>query len=72
MKMSGTELIKEEGVNEVISEVSTSNNTIAKVAVAGVVIAAGVAVVLYVRKRRSSKANNETSEVEVSSKKSEK
>lgn len=63
--MSGNELINEigEGVEEVI-EVPTSNgSTIAKVAVVGTVVAAGVAVVMYVRKRRRAKAENETVEV---------
>lgn len=61
--MSGNELMNEsmEGAIEV-SEVTTSN-TIAKVAVAGVIVAAGVAVVLYIRKKR--KANAENPEVEV-------
>ena len=44
-----------EGTMELV-EVPSSSNTIAKVAIAGAVVAAGVAVVMYIRKKRKAKA----------------
>lgn len=58
--MSEKELINEEGAVETVAELATQNgNVIAKVAVAGVVVAAGVAVVLYIRKKRANKAQSD-------------
>ena len=53
--MSENEVLNNEGV-ETLSEVSNSNgNVLGKVVLAGVIIAAGVATVLYIKKRRSTK-----------------
>ena len=58
--MSEKELINEEGAVETVAELATQNgNVIAKVAVEGVVVAAGVAVVLYIRKKRANKAQSD-------------
>ena len=43
-----------EGTMDLV-EVPTTGNTLAKVAIAGAVVAAGVAVVMYVRKKRKTK-----------------
>lgn len=62
--MSKEELVKEIGEDVVeVAEIPISNgNTLAKVAVAGVVIAAGVGVVMYIRKRKARKAAEVTEE----------
>lgn len=60
--MSGNELINEVGegaVEEVMDVRPSFGSTLTKVAIAGVVVAAGVAVVMYVKKR---KANKEASD----------
>ena len=44
-----------EGTMDLV-EVPTTSNTLAKVAIAGAVIAAGVAVVMYIRKKRKANA----------------
>lgn len=44
-----------EGTMDLV-EVSTTGNTLAKVAIAGAVVAAGVAVVMYIRKKRKANA----------------
>lgn len=64
--MSENELLNNgEGVVEVVSEVGTSSNKLVKLAVVGAVVAATVGVVLYVKKRRSQKVeDNESIEVE--------
>lgn len=70
--MSEKDLMNEtmEGSME-LAEIPTTGNTIAKVAIAGAIIAAGVAVVLYIRKKRN--ANTEEAEVvEVQTKDSKK
>ena len=58
-----------EGTMELV-EVPTIGNTLAKVAIAGAVVAAGVAVVMYIRKKR--KANTVEEVVEVQTKNSSK
>ena len=55
-----------EGLAEV-GELNTSNNTLAKVAVAGAVVAVAVGVVMYIRKKRNSKTE-EVNEVAENSK----
>lgn len=60
--MSGNELIKEVGegaVEEVMDVRPSFGSTLTKVAIAGAVVAAGVAVVVYIKRR---KANKETSD----------
>ena len=58
--MSEKELINEEGAVETVAELATQNgNVIAKVAVEGVVVAAGVAVVLYIRKKRANELKDD-------------
>lgn len=52
-----------EGTMDLV-EVPTTGNTLAKVAIAGVVIAAGVAVVMYIRKKRKANAVEEVAEVQ--------
>ena len=53
--MSENEVLNNEGV-ETLSEVSYSNgNVLGKVVLTGVIIAAGVATVLYIKKRRAAK-----------------
>lgn len=76
--MSGNELINEvgEGVMEEVTDVRPSTGAVlAKVAVAGVIIAAGVGVVMYIKKRRANKVNSDETvllEEKANSKKSEK
>ena len=55
--MNEKEVINEtmEGAMELV-EVPTTGNTLAKVAIAGAVVAAGVAVVMYIRKKRKANA----------------
>lgn len=54
--MSENEVLNNEGV-ETLSEVSYSNgNVLGKVVLTGVIIAAGVATVLYIKKRRAAKS----------------
>ena len=70
--MSEKEVINEtmEGTMDLV-EVPTAGNTLAKVAIAGAVVAAGVAVVMYIRKKR--KTNTVEAEVvEVKTKNSNK
>ena len=52
-----------EGTMELV-EVPTTGNTLAKVAIAGAVVAAGVAVVMYIRKKRKANAVEEVAEVQ--------
>ena len=52
-----------EGTMDLV-EVPTTGNTLAKVAIAGAVIAAGVAVVMYIRKKRKANAVEEVAEVQ--------
>lgn len=59
-----------EGTMELV-EVPTAGNTLAKVAIAGAVVAAGVAVVMYIRKKRKANAV-EAEVVEVQTKNSSK
>jgi len=59
-----------EGTMDLV-EVPTTGNTLAKVAIAGAVVAAGVAVVMYVRKKRKTKTV-EAEIVEVKTKNSSK
>ena len=59
-----------EGTMDLV-EVSTTGNTLAKVAIAGAVVAAGVAVVMYIRKKRKANAV-EAEDVEVQTKNSSK
>ena len=70
--MSEKEAINEtmEGAMELV-EVPTTGNTLAKVAIAGAVVAAGVAVVMYIRKKRKANAV-EAEVVEVKTKNSNK
>ena len=70
--MSENEVINEtmEGSMELV-EVPTTGNTLAKVAIAGAVVAAGVAVVMYIRKKRKANAI-EAEVVEVKTKNSNK
>ena len=70
--MSEKEAINEtmEGTMELV-EVPTTGNTLAKVAIAGAVVAAGVAVVMYIRKKRKANAV-EAEVVEVKTKNSNK
>ena len=70
--MSENEVINEtmEGSMELV-EVPTTGNTLSKVAIAGAVVAAGVAVVMYIRKKRKSNAV-EAEVVEVKTKNSNK
>ena len=70
--MSENEVINEtmEGSMELV-EVPTTGNTLAKVAIAGAVVAAGVAVVMYIRKKRKANAV-EAEVVEVKTKNSNK
>lgn len=44
-----------EGTMDLV-DTSTTGNTLAKVAIAGAVVAAGVAVVMYIRKKRKANA----------------
>lgn len=52
-----------EGLAEV-GELNTSNNTLAKLAVAGAVVAVAVGVIVYIRKKKNSKTDevNEVAE----------
>ena len=59
-----------EGTMDLV-EVPTTSNTLAKVAIAGAVVAAGVAVVMYIRKKRKANAV-EAEVVEVQTKNSSK
>ena len=59
-----------EGTMDLV-EVPTTSNTLAKVAIAGAVVAAGVAVVMYIRKKRKANAI-EAEVVEVQTKNSSK
>ena len=70
--MSEKEAINEtmEGTMELV-EVPTTGNTLAKVAIVGAVVAAGVAVVMYIRKKRKANAV-EAEVVEVKTKNSNK
>ena len=70
--MNEKEVIKDtmEGAMELV-EVPTTGNTLAKVAIAGAVVAAGVAVVMYIRKKRKANAV-EAEVVEVQTKNSRK
>ena len=70
--MSENEVINEtmEGAMELV-EVPTTGNTLAKVAIAGAVVAAGVAVVMYIRKKIKANAI-EAEVVEVKTKNSNK
>ena len=52
-----------EGTMDLV-EVPTTGNTLAKVAIAGAVVAAGVAVVMYIRKKRKANAVEEVAEVQ--------
>ena len=52
-----------EGTMDLV-EVPTTGNTLAKVAIAGAVIAAGVAVVMYIRKKKKANAVEEVAEVQ--------
>ena len=52
-----------EGTMDLV-EVPTTGNTLAKVAIAGAVIAAGVAVVMYIRKKRKANAVEKVAEVQ--------
>ena len=55
--MSGNELTNEtmEGVTVELSEMPKTGNILAKVAVAGAIVAAGVGVYMYIRKRKNAK-----------------
>lgn len=55
--MSGNELTNEtmEGVTVEFSEMPKTGNILAKVAVAGAIVAAGVGVYMYIRKRKNAK-----------------
>ena len=70
--MSEKEVINEtmEGAMELV-EVPTTGNTLSKVAIAGAVVAFGVAVVMYIRKKRKANAV-EAEVVEVKTKNSNK
>ena len=59
-----------EGTMDLV-EVATTGNTLTKVAIAGAVVAVGVAVVMYIRKKRKSNAV-EAEVVEVQTKNSSK
>ena len=70
--MSGKDVMNEtiEGTMELV-EVPTTGNTLAKVAIAGAIVAAGVAVVMHIRKKRKANAV-EAEVVEVQTKNSSK